>query len=145
MTENEMVGWHHRLEFEQAPGVGEGLENLACCSPWSCKELDTTERLNNRDDHQVTDLQHSAGQCTTHHQCKGENSVNYKVQYEKLCLPLLAALPLRLRLCCSLCHPQHSCLCVCAMCSVMSDSLQLHGLQTTRVLCHGIFHKMLFS
>ena len=38
MTEDEMVGWHHRLdgynEFEQAPGVGDGLESLACCSPW---------------------------------------------------------------------------------------------------------------
>ena len=37
MTEDEMVGWHHRLdghEFEQAPGDGEGHESLACCSPW---------------------------------------------------------------------------------------------------------------
>ena len=37
MTEDEMVGWHHRLdgyEFEQALGVGDGLE---CCSPWGCK------------------------------------------------------------------------------------------------------------
>ena len=36
MTEDEMVGWHHRLnghEFEQAPGDGEGLRSLACCSP----------------------------------------------------------------------------------------------------------------
>ena len=46
MTEDEMVGWHHRLdghEFEQAPGVGEGQESLACCSPWCYKESDTTE------------------------------------------------------------------------------------------------------
>ena len=45
-----MVGWHHRLdghEFEQAPGDGEGQGSLACCSPWVCKELDITERLNN--------------------------------------------------------------------------------------------------
>ena len=44
MTEDEMVGWHHRLkghEFEQAPGVGDGWESLVCCSPWSQKELDT--------------------------------------------------------------------------------------------------------
>ena len=37
MTEDEMVGWHHRLngqEFEQAPGGGEGQGSLACCSPW---------------------------------------------------------------------------------------------------------------
>ena len=39
-------GWYHRLdghEFEQAPGVGDGQGNLACCSPWGHKELDTTE------------------------------------------------------------------------------------------------------
>ena len=44
--EDEMVEWHHRLnrcEFEQAPGDGEGQRNLECCSPWSCKESDTTE------------------------------------------------------------------------------------------------------
>ena len=37
MTEDEMVWWHHRLdghESEQAPGVGNGQESLACCSPW---------------------------------------------------------------------------------------------------------------
>ena len=46
MTEDEMVGWHHRLagcEFDQAPGVGDGQGGLACCSPQSHKELDTTE------------------------------------------------------------------------------------------------------
>ena len=48
MTEDEMVGWHHRLnghEFEQAPGVRDGQGSLACCSPWGRKELDTTEWL----------------------------------------------------------------------------------------------------
>ena len=48
-TEDEMVGWHHRLsghEFEQAPGDGEGHGHLKCCSPWCCKESDTSERLN---------------------------------------------------------------------------------------------------
>ena len=34
------------IEFEQAPGVGEGQGSLACCSPWGCKESDTTETLN---------------------------------------------------------------------------------------------------
>ena len=37
MTEDEVVGWHHRLnghEFEQAPGVGDGQGNLVSCSPW---------------------------------------------------------------------------------------------------------------
>ena len=49
MTENEVVGWHHWCnghEFEQAPGVGDGQGSLACCSPWSHKESDTTEGLN---------------------------------------------------------------------------------------------------
>ena len=49
MTEDEMAGWHHRLnehEFEQALGVGDGQRGLACCSPWGCKESDVTERLN---------------------------------------------------------------------------------------------------
>ena len=46
-TEDEMVGWHHRLnEFEQALGVGNGQGSLACCSPWGCKESDMTELLN---------------------------------------------------------------------------------------------------
>ena len=52
MTEDETVGWHHRIdghEFEQALGDGEGQGDLVCCSPWGCKELDTTERLNNND------------------------------------------------------------------------------------------------
>ena len=50
-TEDEMVGWHHRLngpEFEQAPGDSEGHISLACCSPWGRKESDTTARLNNK-------------------------------------------------------------------------------------------------
>ena len=45
MTEDEMVGWHHRLygyEFEQAPGVGEGQGSLACCSQCCHKESDMT-------------------------------------------------------------------------------------------------------
>ena len=50
MTEDEMVGWHHRLnghEFEQVLGVGEGQGSLVCCSPWGPKELYTTWLLNN--------------------------------------------------------------------------------------------------
>ena len=49
-TEDEMVWWHHRLnahEFEQAPGVGDGQGSLVCCGSWGCKELATTERVNN--------------------------------------------------------------------------------------------------
>jgi len=45
-TEDEMVGWHQRLnghEFEQTRGDDEGQGSLACCSLWGCKESDTTE------------------------------------------------------------------------------------------------------
>ena len=48
MTEDEMVGWHHRLnghEFEQASGAGDGQGGLACCNSWGRKELDTTKGL----------------------------------------------------------------------------------------------------
>ena len=48
-TEDEMAGWHHRLdghEFGWTPGVGDGQGGLACCSSWGRKELDTTEWLN---------------------------------------------------------------------------------------------------
>ena len=46
MTEDEIVGWHHRLngpEFEQALGVGDGQGSLVCFSPWGHKVSDTTE------------------------------------------------------------------------------------------------------
>ena len=46
MTEDEMVGWHHRLhgrEFAQSPGDGEGQGSLACCSPWGHKDSATNE------------------------------------------------------------------------------------------------------
>ena len=48
-TEDETVGWHHRLNghgFGWTPGVGDGQGGLACCGSWGHKELDTTERLN---------------------------------------------------------------------------------------------------
>ena len=48
MKEDEMVGWHHQHsghEFEQAPGVGDRLEGLAC-AVHGVAELDVTERLN---------------------------------------------------------------------------------------------------
>ena len=50
MTEDEMVGWHHQFngyEFEQTLRDSEGKGSLVCYSPWGCKELDTTEPLNN--------------------------------------------------------------------------------------------------
>ena len=48
MTEDEMAGWHHRLdgrESEWTPGV-DGQGGLACCNSWGRKESDTTEQLN---------------------------------------------------------------------------------------------------
>ena len=45
-----MIGWHHQLsghEFEQTQGDSEGQGSLVCYSPWSCKESDMTEQLNN--------------------------------------------------------------------------------------------------
>ena len=45
-----MVEWHHQhngYEFEQTPRDGEGQGSLEFCSPWSRKELDMTEQLNN--------------------------------------------------------------------------------------------------
>ena len=50
MAEDEMAGWHPRLdeyESEQTPGDSEGEGSLVCCSPWGHKESDTTEWLNN--------------------------------------------------------------------------------------------------
>ena len=49
MTEDEMVGWRHRLngrEFESTPGAGDGQGGLAYCSPWGLKESNMTEQLN---------------------------------------------------------------------------------------------------
>ena len=46
MTEDEMVGWHHRFnghKFEQAAGFGDWQGSLECCSPWGHKELDANE------------------------------------------------------------------------------------------------------
>ena len=46
MTEDEMVGWHHRLdghEIESTLGVGDGQGGLACCSPWGFRESVTSE------------------------------------------------------------------------------------------------------
>ena len=51
MTEDEVAGWHHQLnghELGQIQRDGEGQGSLVCCSPWGCKESDTTWRLNNK-------------------------------------------------------------------------------------------------
>ena len=49
MTEDEMVGCHHRLDghkLEQVLGAIDGQGSLACCSPWGCEGSAMTERLN---------------------------------------------------------------------------------------------------
>ena len=49
MTEDEMVGWHHRLDghgFGQTLAVGDGQGGLEYCGSWGREELDTTEWLN---------------------------------------------------------------------------------------------------
>ena len=53
VTEDKMVGWHHRYnghELGQTLGDGEGHRSLACCSPWGHKESDTTRQLKNNND-----------------------------------------------------------------------------------------------
>ena len=48
-TEDEMAGWHHRLNGQGLGwtlGVGDGQGGLVCCGSWGLKESDTTERLN---------------------------------------------------------------------------------------------------
>ena len=50
-TEDEMIGWYHRLnghEFNQTSGDDKGQGSLACCSPWGFKELNVSERQNNK-------------------------------------------------------------------------------------------------
>ena len=49
IAEDEMAGWHHRLDghgFGWTPGVGDGQGGLACCGSWGRKESDMTEQLN---------------------------------------------------------------------------------------------------
>ena len=58
MTEDKMVGWRYQLKghkFEQAPGDGEGQENLECCSQWGRKKSDVTEQLNNNNNNKKSD------------------------------------------------------------------------------------------
>ena len=69
MTEDEMIGWHHKLNghaLELTPGDSERQGSLLCCSPWGCKESDTTEYCTELK-HQVSkvlelQLQHQSSQ-----------------------------------------------------------------------------------
>ena len=74
-TEDEMNGWHHRVdghEFEWTPGVGDGQGGLACCNSWGRKESDTTEQLNWTEDtarpaHRTKDWAEEASCGMAHH------------------------------------------------------------------------------
>ena len=47
MTDDEIAGWHHRLNGqEETQGVADGQGGMVCCNPWGRKEWDTTEQLN---------------------------------------------------------------------------------------------------
>ena len=49
MIEDEIVGWHHRLDghgFGLTPEVGDGQGGPVCCGSWGRKESDMTERWN---------------------------------------------------------------------------------------------------
>ena len=51
-----MARGHHRYngnELGQTQGDGEGQGGLACCSPWGCKESDTTGQMNNKNNNHV--------------------------------------------------------------------------------------------
>ena len=53
----QRMRWLDGHEFEQTLGDGEGQESLVCCSPWDCKELDMTKRLNNNNKVRLHTLQ----------------------------------------------------------------------------------------
>ena len=75
MTEDEMVGWHHRLNghgFGWTLGVGGGQGGLVCYSSWGRKESDTTERLN------WTELMTLLCKCLY----RNRDSLNYSSYYE---------------------------------------------------------------
>ena len=60
MTEDEMVGGHHRLnghEFEQTLRDGKRQGSLVYCSPWGCKESNTTKQLKNNSNGSFMGLQ----------------------------------------------------------------------------------------
>ena len=117
MTEDEMVGWHHqqdRHEFEQALGVGDQQGSLECCSPWCCKESDTTEQLNWTDSIYEKYHWYFDRDCIESVDCLGNMTIPkilvFTVQWSESVISLFS-------------H------------SVMSDSLWPHGLQHARLLC----------
>ena len=89
MTEDEMVGWHHRLNghrFGQTLGVGDGQGGLASRSPWGRKESDMTERLNSTEVnwthtsmHTIfTEAVHTHSHLFTHHRLQWSNAYTHR-------------------------------------------------------------------
>ena len=111
MTEDEIIGWHHHVnghEFEQALRVSDGQGSLACCSPWGHKELDTTEWLNWTDGGMIIILNYNRKlRMTISDASRASGGL------KDLC-PFL---------------------CVCVSRLVVSNCLQPHGLEPTRLLC----------
>ena len=105
-TEDEMVGWHHRLdghEFEYAPGVGNGQGTLECCSPWGHKESGMTEWLNWLTDRDSKAIRLCLGDSMKYHTREGilirypyQRTVNLRHQKSFLSTPSDVRVPLRL-------------------------------------------------
>ena len=115
-TEDEMVEWLHqlnRLEFEQAPGVGDGQGSLACCSPWDRKESDKTEWLN------WTELAQMDPRVSNLRSSRAFVFPSYPFSYSYSCYDF----------------PFNLWLLLLYVCSVMFDSLRPHGLWPTKLLC----------
>ena len=89
MTEDETVGWHHRLnehESEQALGGSEGQGSPACCRPWGHKESDRTEPLNNnRDSHRGLLMRLGASPVAGSGLPKAEDGTHPSLQHISLC------------------------------------------------------------
>ena len=71
-TEDETVGWHHRLDghqFEQALGDGEGQGSMVCCSSWGCKDWVTEQQCQSQ-------IGVSAGE---YHSCRGSHLLNQQL------------------------------------------------------------------
>ena len=118
MMEDEMVVWHHwhnEHGFGWTPGVGDGQGGLACCSPWGCKESDTTEWLNCTEEEAVTDFIFLGSKITADGDCSHEikTLAPWKESYDKPSLHAFSGT------------------------SVVSGSLWPHGPKPTRLLCPG--------
>ena len=127
MTEDEMGGWHHRLngcEFGWAPGVGVGQGGLACCSSRGCKESDMTEQLNRLTDHVLCYCSSFAKSCPS--LCNPVNtSLSFTVSQSLLKLMYFESVMPSNHL--SLCHPLLLLLSVFPSIRVFSSELALHS------------------